>query len=114
MSSPITRSQRPNLYLPGPSPAGAIASVTIEAAIVPGKLEIVAERRERHVSAIRDEAQPQAIGKTERALDDVVVAVHEHRAPVAHVREHRQAGVDGAAQLIERRIGVSGGNDDAF
>ena len=64
--------------------------------------------------AVGDEHRVDLIGQRQRALDDVVVPVHLHRAAVPEVREHAQARVDRRIELVERRVRVPGGDADAL
>src|SRR6185436_14683931 len=81
--------------------------------VVASELQVIAECNKRHVSAVGDETQPEFPGKRQRALDDVVVPVHQYRTSVPDVREHRESRVDGSAQVVQRRIRVTGRDDNA-
>ena len=52
-----------------------------------GRADVVTQREEGDVHAVGNESDAQAIRKAQGALDDVVMAVHLHRAAIAQVRE---------------------------
>ena len=80
----------------------------------PQHRKIIAQRHERHVHAVGDEADVQPIGQTQHALNDIVVPRQRHRTAVAQVSEERQAGVDAGPQFVERRIAMAGRNANAL
>ena len=107
MSSSIDDVPPAERVAPRPQPGRRDGVGHDDAPVLTRQPQIVAERDERHVRAVGDETDPQFGREAEHPLHDVVVTVQLHRAPVADVREHRQARVDGAAQLVERGIGVA-------
>ena len=78
-----------------------------------GDAQIILQGEEVDVDAVGDEAEPQLVTQRQGALDDIVVAMHEHRAAVADMGEHRQTMLGGGTQRLQARIAVTGGDSDA-
>ncbi len=60
-----------------------------DATIGAGGVQIVAQGHTRYMDIIGDEAEPERLGQAQGPLDNVVVAVQQHRAAVTEVSEHR-------------------------
>ena len=84
------------LYSPGPKAGAGYRIGDDERAVDAAALEVVSQCHHRHVNAIGNEADGQAVGQAQHALNDVVVPRDQLGAGVAQVSEHRQSGVDAA------------------
>ena len=65
------------------------------------------------MDAVGDEAEPEAVVEGERALDEIVVAMHLQGAAIAEVGDHGEAMADGCFELIDAGIAVACGDGDA-
>ena len=64
--------------------------------------------------AVGDIANPERVAQAEDPFDNIVVARKRDRTAVSQVGNHRQSGIDGRVELIERRIAMACGNHHAF
>ena len=66
------------------------------------------------MDAVRNETEPEMLPQREGPLNDIIMAVLHHRAAVAQMGHHGQAGINGGTEVVQGRIGVTGGNHHAF